>query len=254
MSQLLNIKLIDSSDCGIVAVDSTRIALDANSKIDRAFIEFVVYDGSVVFNTVNEVAAESQLSSETSIPISNDGLYKYYKLAIPTLDYYKAGDSSYNVVDGTTARCFYYQQKIYKPDTTKITGTITVDDIATKCTKISSVSDMWDLKDADTNILYYYEEYFSICRLINCFLNRFNEFLSDYLENQCTANCSLDMELEIKKDFLMSAIFVLKWLICNKQFDEAEKILDRLMSCDSGLCPEEYISTNIIGGCGCGKS
>ena len=48
-------------------------------------------------------------------------------------------------------------------------------------------------------------------------------------------------------------MYVLNWLINNKEFDEAFRILSIVSTCDPYLC-NETDSFNNLGGCNCGKS
>ena len=69
-------------------------------------------------------------------------------------------------------------------------------------------------------------------------------------------NCNLEWikssESMIARDFMIASLSVLDWLIINKDYDEAKRILNILKSCDNYLCLSEY--NNTIGGCNCGKS
>ena len=140
MEQKLNIRLLEEQNGDLKAVDSTTIQADGYNKINRAFIEFVIRDNSIIFNIVNEVIDTSDFSPSTIISIDRDGLYKYYKIVIPTLDFYKAGDSSYNIVTNGIFRYFYYDKKIYKPKSG--VSTITLDTLETNCTQISNIKDL----------------------------------------------------------------------------------------------------------------
>lgn len=140
MEQKLNIRLLEEQNGDLKAVDSTTIQADGYNKINRAFIEFVIRDNSIIFNIVNEVIDTSDFSPSTIISIDRDGLYKYYKIVIPTLDFYKVGDSSYNIVTNGISRYFYYDKKIYKPKSG--VSTITLDTLETNCTQISNIKDL----------------------------------------------------------------------------------------------------------------
>lgn len=140
MEQKLNIRLLEEQNGYLKAVDSTTIPVDNYNKINRAFVEFVIRDSSIIFNVVKEVKDASELSPNTIINIDRDGLYKYYKIVVPTLDFYKTGDSLYNVVTDDISRCFYYNKKLYKPKSG--VTTITLDTLEENCTKISSVKDL----------------------------------------------------------------------------------------------------------------
>ena len=238
MKQELNIKILENQECGITVTDYTSY----NESIKAAFIEFVVKDESIIYNIVREVNSPSDIATNTEIPINKDGLYIYHKLIIPTLEYYKAGDSSYNVAN----KCFYYNQKLYKSD-----SNITLDQIDT-CEKISNISDMLGLVDSE-DVSYYTENFFVLCRLRNCFLQRINLSLLDSVEADCHLECIKSSKNLIARNFMIASLAVLDWLIANKDYDEAKRILNILNSCDDYLCPSEY-NSSIMGGCNCGKS
>lgn len=238
MKQELNIKILENQECGITATDYTSY----NKSVKAAFIEFVVKDSSIVYNIVRVVNTPSDIITNTDISINEDGLYTYHKLIIPTLEYYRAGDLSYNVAN----KCFYYDQKIYKSD-----SNITLDQI-NSCEKISNISDMLKLVDND-DVSYYKEDFFVLCRLRNCFLQRINLNILDFIEAECNLECIKSSENLIARNFMIASLAVLDWLIANKDYDEAKRILNILNSCDSYLCPSEY-NNSMIGGCNCGKS
>ena len=238
MKQELNIKILENQECGITVTDYTSY----NESIKAAFIEFVVKDESIIYNIVIEVNTPSDIATNTEIPINKDGLYIYHKLIIPTLEYYKAGDLSYNVAN----KCFYYNQKLYRSD-----SNITLDQIDT-CEKISNVSDMLGLVDSE-DVSYYTENFFVLCRLRNCFLQRINLSLLDSVEVDCHSECIKSSKNLIARNFMIASLAVLDWLIANKDYDEAKRILNILDSCDDYLCPSEY-NSSIMGGCNCGKS
>ena len=238
MKQELNIKTLDNQECGITATDYTSY----NNSIKAAFIEFVVKEGSIIYNIVREVNVPSDIITNTDIPIEGDGLYTYHKLIIPTLEYYKAGDLSYNV----TNKCFYYNQKIYKSD-----SDITLDQI-NNCEKITNVSDMLKLTDTE-DVSYYTEDFFILCRIRNCFLQRINLGILDSVRAGCNPGCIKSSENLIARNFMIASLAVLDWLIANKDYDEAKRILNILNSCDDYLCPSGY-NSSVMGGCNCGKS
>lgn len=194
MKQELNIKILENQECGITATDYTSY----NKSIKAAFIEFVVKENSIVYNIVRVVNAPSDIITNTDISINEDGLYTYHKLIIPTLEYYRAGDLSYNVAN----KCFYYDQKIYKSD-----SNITLDQI-NSCEKISNISDMLKLVDND-DVSYYKEDFFVLCRLRNCFLQRINLNILDFIEAECNLECIKSSENLIARNFMIASLAVL---------------------------------------------
>lgn len=238
MKQELNIKILENQECGITATDYTSYS----ESIKAAFIEFVVKDGSIIYNIVREVNVPSDITTNTDIPIDGDGLYTYHKLVIPTLEYYRAGDLSYNVAN----KCFYYNQKIYKSN-----SDITLDQI-NNCEKVGSITDMLKLA-LQADVSYYTEDFFVLCRIRNCFLQRINLGILDFVNAGCNPECIKSSENLTARNFMIASLVVLDWLIANKDYDEAKRILDVLNSCDDYLCPSEY-NGGVMGGCNCGKS
>ena len=109
------------------------------------------------------------------------------------------------------------------------------------------------LKLADSeDVSYYTEEFFVLCRLRNCFLWRINIGILDSIKTECNAKCIKFPENLTVRNFMIASLAVLDWLIANKDYDEAKRILNILNSCDSYICPSEY--NNTVGGCNCGKS
>ena len=72
MEQKLNIKLLEEQSGNLKAVDSTTIPADSYNKINRAFIEFVVKDNSIIFNIVKEAVDAVDFSPSTIINIDGD--------------------------------------------------------------------------------------------------------------------------------------------------------------------------------------
>ena len=247
MEQELNIELLENQDCCFTAVDSTRIPLDSNNKVNRAYIEYVIKDNSIVFNLITESETESDIVNNTIIPTSSDGLFKYYKIVVPTLEYFRAGDSSYSIAKD---RFFYIDKKIYKTNV-ELTS---ADSLESSCTQITSIMDLWNAREEDDNIYYAYKEYFSICRIKNCFLSRVAESAAIYAANGCNSSCNKDQSTSEKRDFMLATLYVLEWLISTGDYDEANRILSIVLSCDDYLCPQTYIGTVTGGGCNCGRS
>ena len=48
----------------------------------------------------------------------------------------------------------------------------------------------------------------------------------DLVNKECGINCIADSGIIVKRDFIFITIYVLNWLINNKEFDEAARILN----------------------------
>jgi len=246
MGRELTINIIQNTDCSFTVIDSTTYTSDDTNK---AYVEFVIKDDSVVSNNIVIAESVSDIPTNTTLSFDYDGVYAFYKMSIPTLEYFKDGVWSY-AVDGHS---FYYNQSIYTP----ITGVtnITLDTLETSCNKVESIADLWNLRVSDDEISYGSVKFGNICRLLNCFLNRAEEYIKDAIDSECNNLCQSDTFSEVKGLFLLATLFLLQWLLCNGDFDEVKRILDIIFSCgDDFLCPEDIVNKIVSGGCNCGKS
>lgn len=96
---------------------------------------------------------------------------------------------------------------------------------------------------SELSITYYY--YFQLCKLRKCYVNIVNKILNSRVSIQCN-NSGVDKEDIYKRDLLLSAINVISYLAEMEQFEEAERLLERISGCN-GLC-----DTTSSNGCGCG--
>lgn len=62
------------------------------------------------------------------------------------------------------------------------------------------------------------------------------------------SKCELDAETRYKRDFLLSALYVLEYLSHSNNYDEAQRIIDSMSSCNT-LCGDPLDGDN---DCGCG--
>lgn len=96
------------------------------------------------------------------------------------------------------------------------------------------------------NITYYY--YFQLCKLRKCYVNAAKKVIEDRTTISCDNN-GVDKQDIYKRDLLLSAITVITYLAEMEQFEEAERLLERISGCN-GLC--DTTSSNQCG-CGCGN-
>lgn len=102
-----------------------------------------------------------------------------------------------------------------------------------------------DPEISQLKITYYY--YFQLCKLRKCYVNIVKKILDDRASLNCNNN-GVDKNDIYKRDLLSSAISVISYLAEIEQFEEAERLLERISSCN-GLC--DTTSSNSCG-CGCG--
>ena len=90
MSEINNIKINEDFDCNLY-FSNERLDKVAN----KVFIDFIAdEDNSVIHNEV-VVNTDSSNTPQFIYKPSKDGLFTYYRIVIPTLDYFDAGDQSY---------------------------------------------------------------------------------------------------------------------------------------------------------------
>lgn len=91
-------------------------------------------------------------------------------------------------------------------------------------------------------ITYYY--YFQLCKLRKCYIEEAQKVINSTATIRCN-NSSIDT---YKRDLLWSAINVITYMAEMEQFEEAERLLERIVGCN-GLCESEYNRCS----CGCGR-
>ena len=178
--------------------------------------------------------------NECKIPLSNDGHYTIHHIILPTVDwYYKQIDSN----DDHTKKYFEIIvsdcKNVYKVEDGKLYP-IDVEYLINKPTKFVSM-------------LRFQQEYVMICHINNCFNKSFTNLLDDPSDQN-----------KYKTDFIWCTLEVLKILICNKEYEKAENIIENFFVC-GGFCnqalPSELQQININtdnstgyylkGDCGC---
>ena len=100
---------------------------------------------------------------------------------------------------------------------------------------------------SDLDITYYY--YFQLCKLRKCYISLVNKILNNRVSIECNNN-GVNSEDVYKRDLLLSAINVITYLAEMEQFEEAERLLERITGCN-GLCDNDTSFNSC--GCGCGS-
>ena len=78
-----------------------------------------------------------------------------------------------------------------------------------------------------------YTEYFKTCNLKSCYIKACQEIFNTQASVKC--DTKLDQQATYKRDLLWMTINVIEYLTELKQFSEAERLLNRVSSCN-GLC------------------
>lgn len=165
--------------------------------------------------TISQTFLKTNPTEEIKFTIGQDGYYTLCKLKVP-LDnskpyYYKDGRFMYKGIKEVSL----YELLSVNPEVSEL------------------------------KITYYY--YFQLCKLKKCYMNAANKVLNERTSIECNSN-GVNKEDIYKRDLLQSAINVITYLVEMEQFEEAQRLLERISGCN-GLC--DTTSSNSCG-CGCG--
>ena len=97
------------------------------------------------------------------------------------------------------------------------------------------------------NIVFY--QYFQMYKLKICYINLVKNILSSSCSIRCNSKYANQSDI-YKRDLLWSAINTLEYLIEMGQYEEAEKLLERITDCN-GICDNSETFNN--NNCGCGN-
>lgn len=180
----------------------------------------------IVGQSISSADSIETLKADKTFTLPRDGLYHYQKIVIPTIDH--RGNSD----------VFSDGKDIYLIDG----GVTHIIDFTTAFDYVN---------DVNTGNAFWFDDYiFSIYNLIKCYVLTEKQRIANWLKNNCKADCDVVSSINTKADILMAAVTVLTYLISNRQFLEAYRLLNGLRTCDN-LC-EDFVDD--IKGCGCGKS
>lgn len=212
------INVLENKDCSL-----TFIVEDQFTNMVR--IEFIVKNNTVVDNLVSE-PIEKGIRDPYIYYNAPDGLFTYYIMWV-------------------------YNEKpikgIYLNNGKLINVTETGEEELTNIIKAFNINKEIDSKYSDSI------KYFNLCHFKNCYINGLYNLLNEFLNNGCEISCRVNKDLENRSNLLILSLYVLNHLICSKDYDEAQRILDIITSCDGFLCSQEYYGNLSLGGCNCGK-
>lgn len=234
---------ISKCNCQFCAIDNT----DYSTMLDKlVFVEFLCY--FAYKDDVNTLLPIKQ-SKKISIGSENDyktygynfdydGRYIYNKYAIYNIESLYS-DNQYLIKD----KIFYYNNNIY-------IGLQNVNSLQEiNASNSNMISNWYELKNyIGQYINYFYTtELFTICKLNKCVINYQKQTLFNKLES-CKKICKTDYTKELR-DFLFISIHVLSYLICNENYEEAQRILESLSACGE-LC-NDTVFLNSTNNCNC---
>lgn len=212
------INVLENKDCSLTFIVEDQFT-------NKVRIEFIVKNNTVVDNLVSEPIDKS-IREPYIYHDAPDGLFTYYIMWI----YNSKPDKGIYLKDGK----LIYVSESGEEELTDIIKAFNIN------------------KELDENSVDSIK-YFNLCHFKNCYINGLYNSLNEFLKNGCGTSCHIDKDIENRNNLLILSLYVLNYLICNEEYDEAQRILDIITSCDGFLCPQEYYGDLTLGGCNCGK-
>lgn len=258
--QNLNIQLCTDSSGNLIArqISSSQNVLrklDIDTLKTLISIEFLLDDDRKFLNSTkvvkHDIYNEIFMGDDTIIDFPCDGTFHYYKFIVPTLSYFLNKDKSggdhikyplFNIVSGSI---FYHNGSLYLYE-----GGLKEDEEPTlnNILKYSSNRTYYDLtKYEDVSIMSFQKIVFSFCNLQKCLLNLQMQILKS--SDNCN-NCKStkgDNLIRYNRDFLLSALYLLKYFVKIEDFVKAQNIVNNLKDCSNRICGNESKSN-----CNCG--
>lgn len=258
MDKRLIIQTIVEPNCKLVAVDNSDYDLEDNIKY-FVFVDFLSYneDKTPIDKTIKvhheQIDRWHLLGRHVSeFALDKDGTYYYYKLVIPTLDWFSQETVS-GRYKGLSEELFFDGNSLYLCNL-KDDEEYSYEEVI----KNSNLIDNYLLayKAVQNNLAsqtFYCpaKKVFSVCKLQRCLVYLQRKLLLTNCKHCGYDNCDTDATLRSRRDFLLSAMYVFDYLKDTGNFTEAQRILDNLSSCDS-VCGD--MLDNFNNDCGCGNS
>lgn len=253
MNKRVEIQLILSPDCKLIAIDNENYCDWGINLTKYKIIEFLVYNdsGVIIDNSlkINQPLHEREhLSSKmtSAFYLSKDGTYAYYKLLIPVLELFKTEDAYSGL----------YQQLYFDNNILYYSGVpndeeYSYSEILESRKEVTSFLEAYNIIEENkaSQSLYCPAKYiFSVCKLQRCLVNLQKELIIRRCQN---TNCEdLSKSLD-KRDFLLGTLYTLDYLKDTMNFSEAQRLLENISSCGE-LCD----SSNIVNynDCNCGNT
>ena len=238
----LKVNICTTDSCKITIQDLTRdyIKEFQNSSISR--FKYSETQSVVIIQKIS--STESRITNTQfidhegdillNIPIEFDGWFKVYYLILPKLEWIDKFNSS-ELVSEYNNIYFINNNTIYKYRNGSV--------------EKASLEEVIEINTEGTTMSRYVQDNLSICNLKKCYIDLSNKILnSNTFGGKCFTK-NVDKDLIFKRDLLQMAINSIRYLVEFCQYAEAQRLLERLTSCN-GLCPES-VNNSQKNGCGC---
>lgn len=199
--------------CDKIITDVNCNTIVQNEEFEQGYAYIYIfqlnkYDGSTIVQTFIRTDEAQQIA----FSMGYDGYYTLARLKVTT---------------NKTRPYYFFDGNIYNGN------------------NIIPVQQIIDMNPATTGIELTYFQYFQICKLRKCFIAAAQKVLNAQTSIDCQRDKGVSKEDIYKRDLIWSALNVITYLVEMKQFEEAERLLERITDCN-GLCDNSTKS-----GCGC---
>ena len=241
----LNINVETNNNCKIVVTDvSNYLSEDFTGIVKGKFkysdtISINILQHNKTKETIyrDPIFTKHDTLEPIDIPIEFDGWFDVIHLVLPTAEWFnnernKSGVSAIDLYD-----LIYFSDGvfIYKY----------INDTIYQVT----INEVLEVNPVNTTISKTNKDYISICFLKKCYINMCQQIFENRAFSKCFDRNKIDSELIYKRDLVLMAINVIKYLTECKQLAEVERIVEILNGCN-GLCNSSNI-INSANGCGC---
>lgn len=257
MNKKLNINLIVRPDCKLIAVDNSDY--NEYDLTNHVMVEFLSFKDAVspIDKTIKarqERHNRGQLLSRfsTEFILEVDGTYSYYKLVIPTLNHFQYDYDASKYINLGDEELFFLNGKLYKSNIAD-DNEYTLEEVLANSEVIDNYINAYNVVQSNgaSQTLYCpIKNVFSVCKLQRCLVSLQKQLLLSNSKTCSYEKCIIDEDLRNRRDFLLSALYVLDYLKDLGNFTEAQRILDNLSTCNP-ICGDELEELN--NNCGCGS-
>ena len=241
----IDIRLIVHPNGKLTAVDDFSYNEELSENLDNyisiEFLEFVpkhkICVDSAILTEYKHL--NDHLCDNNEFVLHTDGLWKYYKFMVPVLDYLVYDDNSGICV---TDQLYFFRKNgrtglyRFKYDMTDEqiwemgqNSYEVLQYVKDNSIEVTNFAELLEYKEHAFHTFYCEKIVFSICNLTKCFVNLHRQLM----EKEYRYECSELSDLKRDRDFLLCSIHVLDYLKDMKEFEEAQRILDNLVSCNS---------------------
>lgn len=238
MSEIKDIQIIENKEC-VLSFESSVFGQE-----NISYIEWIEKDNEVLKGEIN--------SRKFKYPVTEDGLYTYYLVVCKPIEYYSVVHESdkeeFAIPENVM---FEYDSNFYI--TKEGFERALLSEVLEKSEAITDTSVIWEKSQEVDYCEYGSVQHYCLCAFSKCYIARQLELLNNFLDNGCLGSCKENTETDMKSYLTLISKYILEYLRCIKDYDEMNRLLSILNSCDQFLCPKDFITKAISGGCNCGK-